>query len=72
VPASEILLTGDIYTQAALEQTSKAFAQHCSVSIEAIEDRYVVRFPAEHALDSAVVYEFLNYALVLSAQERLS
>jgi len=63
-----ISLTLRIYTQEALEQTIKAFANICTASFAAAHDVYVLRITAPQ---QQIKDEFLNYALALSAQQLL-
>ena len=65
---STITLTRRIYTADALEQTVQAFATLCTASFTsgAAAHLLCLTAPRPH-----VTEEFLNYALVLSAQELL-
>jgi hypothetical protein len=65
---STIRLTQQVYTPEALRQTVAAFSDHCVASFSTEEESYVLEIttPKQQVKD-----EFLNYALGLSAQERL-
>jgi len=63
-----IALTFRIYTQEAIEQTMKAFANICTASFTAVDDAYALRITAPQ---QQIKDEFLNYALALSAQQML-
>ena len=63
-----IRLTRQIYIAEALRQTVVAFAGHCNASFSTEEESYVLQITTT---EQQVKDEFLNYALGLSAQERL-
>ena len=63
-----IELTRRIYTDEALHQTIKAFANLCTASFTIEEDAYMLQVTAAQPQISD---EFLNYALGISAQELL-
>jgi hypothetical protein len=69
MPARTVSLTRRIYTPSAIRQTIEAFAHICDASLTVTEDDCLLQIaaPGRHSVD-----EFLNYALALSAQERLA
>jgi hypothetical protein len=64
-----ISLTRRIYTPEAVHQTMDTFAEICEASLTVKGDDCILQISSAgpHPID-----EFLNYALVLSAQERLA
>ena len=70
MPKSAIILTGRVYTPSALQQTIKAFSSLCEASFTTKEDNSLlveISCPSQLSVD-----KFLNYALAVSAQERLA
>ncbi|MBT4934833.1 MAG: hypothetical protein HOJ87_07905 [Rhodospirillaceae bacterium] len=69
------VLAKDIYEQKAIEETQKAFQEHCIVRMDPDEDgNWILSFALDmdHNNESKqVVFEFLNYALDLSVQMNL-
>ena len=65
-----IILTGCVYTPNALQKTIEAFSSLCEATFTTTEDNSLLvelSCPSQQSVD-----EFLNYALALSAQERLT
>jgi hypothetical protein len=65
-----IILTGCVYTPNALRETIEAFSSLCEATFTTTEDESLLvelSCPSQQLAD-----EFLNYALALSAQERLT
>ena len=67
--ARTISLTRCIYTPDAIRQTIETFAGICDASFTVTEDDCLLQIAGA---GSQPVDEFLNYALALSAQERLA
>jgi hypothetical protein len=70
--AAEVMLTHDVYTPAAIEQTIVAFHHLCEVEARIDGEATHVRFDLKTGGPSTVPDDFLNYVLELSAQELLS
>ena len=70
--ATEVTLTLDVYTPAAIEQTIRAFHHLCAAEAHVEGESTHVRFELRTGSPSTVQDDFLNYALDLSAQELLS
>ncbi len=68
---TDLQLTSEIYTLNALNLSVDAFRDVCAVSIDVVQGGFSIRF-AECITNPDVVWEFLNYALGLSAQEHLT
>lgn len=67
--ARTISLTRRVYTPDAIRQTIETFANICEASFTVADDNCVLQIAGAGAQP---VDEFLNYALALSAQERLA
>ena len=61
-------LSLDVYTPAAIMKSLKSFQGTLDATVETLADSALLRVDG----DARVIDEFLNYALTLSAQERLS
>jgi hypothetical protein len=70
MPKSAFILTDRIYTANAIDETIKAFASLCEAEFTVRDDNTLLvkmSCPSQQVVD-----EFLNYALGLSARERLA
>jgi hypothetical protein len=66
-----VTLTHDVYTQAAIKQTIRAFHELCGVEADVEAESTYLRFHLKADCPSTVCDDFLNYALELSAEELL-
>jgi len=69
---AELLLTADVYTLAAAKQAAAEFRHLCRVDVQSAGDDTRVTITELSASRAAVVDEFLNYVLALSAEELLN
>jgi len=70
MPKSAIMLTGCVYTPNAVQKTIEAFSSLCEATFTITEgDSILVELSCSNQQSAD---EFLNYALALSAQERLT
>jgi hypothetical protein len=65
---ARFVLTSQIYTRNALDETADAFAKLCEIAITSEDDSHTLELSCAQP---QIADEFLNYALALSAQELL-
>lgn len=65
-------LTHEIYTPTAIKETIQAFQKLCNVEAASKGDCTNLQFHIKADCPTTTCDDFLNYALELSAQERLS